>query len=348
MITYKGFYSKDGASWYEIPIESNWSIKKDWNKLDYFTFNSNYSLQAGYHISFYKNTPSKETLLFSGQIMKKGVSKHELYSYETVSYGLVLRSKYTKTFTKKSITYILKWIKSKTPTLTWNIGNIKTIINEIIFKEKTLLEMLSTIVYECYRRGILVDFYIQGKTVTFKPLPSTVKGYVIDSAYNYNYDFSVENLTTGYTITKNGKVVKVFRDTYLTALYGDILENYETNDKNVSPPTTKEIKSIVKNLAKQLNWLKLNNSSQSWSVGYLNGGVTNNQMQDHIANYLKMCNINGKLVQYKKSGKTHRSILYLIGNKYYRFPYTSQKMAVGFRDSAKALSKSGVIVIKKW
>jgi len=340
---YKMYISNDGGYMYnQINCGDDWTIKKDWNMLDYMTFSSEISLSIGTHVRFQNG----DVVLFTGQILKLSVDSSKINVYEALSYGLVLRSEVTKTFKNKTSSAILRWIRNRTPSLTFKIGNTTKKHTELVFEKKTMLEIIQNLIWIEYNLGNLIEFHIDDRLVTFKPLPGTVKGYTITNALDFSGDISFENVATGYTVTVNGKVVKVVNSEYLQALFGTIYVNQSlTQDSDKKPWTSTQIKKIVKGYSKKFYKLKYNEDTPNWATGYLNGESNDYLLSVHLMEYMKANNIGGQIVYYKKAGKTQYSVLYKIGNKTFRFPYSAYDYDAGFRDSTNALKGT---VLEDW
>jgi len=340
MNNYKLFISNDGGYNYkEIPAGNDWTIKKDWNKLDDFTFRSEKNLKIGTHVRFLNN----ETRLFSGQILKITTNNSRINNYEALSYGLPLRSKVTTTFKNKTSSAIVEWIKSKVPGLTWKIGATKKKHTTLAFEEKTLLEILQNLVWIEYNLNNLIDFNIDDRVVTFKPLPGEVKGYTISNAFDFSGDISFDNVVTGFTVTVNGKVVKTYNNDYLSAIFGTIYATKSlTQEKDQKAWTKKQIKTKIQTVAKRYKKLKYKANTPNWETGYLRGESNDYLLSIHLKRIMQGNNIPGAVVKYKKAGKTQYSIIYKAENETLRFPYTQYGYAAGFRDSRNALKATKI------
>jgi len=335
MNDYRLYAASDGGYIYtQIPCGEDWTIKKDWNKLDYFNFRSEAGLTLGTHIRFQNG----DEILFSGQVMKQTTNSNKIQDYECISYGLVLRSQVSKTFTNKKSSDIIEWIKSKTPTLTWSIGKTTKVHTSLVFENKTLLEIIQNLIWIEWNLGNLIDFRINDHTAVFKMLPGTVEGYTISDALDFSGNVSAENMVTGYTVTYNGKVVRVVNNQYLAAIFGPIYTNTTvSSDAKKYTWTSKEIKHIIIKYAKKFSKLKYNADTPNWETGYLKGESNDYLLSIYLKRYMKANGVGGKIVYYNKAGKRQYSILYKIGTKLYRFPYAKYNFDAGFRDSSKAL-----------
>jgi len=221
-LTVNLYYNKaKNNNFTSAPIFSDWKYKSEPNKAGLLTYKSPSSFIAGDHLKLVVDNEA----IFGGQVIKRTDKKNDFYSYEALDYKHYLLKEVTIDKRNISASSLLKLLSKKTSVLKWKIGNTKKKYIRLAFKNTTILSIINQLIWLEYKQAHnLIFFNVDyNATLTFKPYPQTMAGYIFTSALDYSTSLDYNDVRTGYELVDStGKVLYQANSKTLQAIWGDI------------------------------------------------------------------------------------------------------------------------------
>lgn len=312
----------------ERPMLDDWNIKRDWNKVGSLTFKSPDKLIPGTHVKLI--SPNHKN--FAGQVVKRSEKANDFYSYDCLDYKryLLTEVNYSGSGSKRSsdiLNYVKKYVSSP---IKFKITKTKNLFSNLVFSDKTVLEIISQLINLEFKKGTLIYFDVdENANLTFKPYPSTMKGYSLDSAISYNNSIDYSDIATSYAISEGTENKSTTSNKNLVNIWGNINlmsviektnnNNNNDNDSNIQSNESlsdSEIKKIVK---------QINKSFRSYKHTHSGGNCDCFCMSDKIFAKLKSNKIPCKILSYYSSSAssgTHRTVVVKYKSGWKDFDYS--------------------------
>ena len=340
---YRGTGGPEGRSnkFETIPVLNDWDLRKDDHKVDSLTFSSFEYFKPGEHVKLKVGGKLK----FGGQIYKPSSKNWGLYSYEALGYAQRLLTQISLvTKAKQRASDIVKYLFKKklidTSILTPKIKATKYKYPKMVFKKKTALEIIGTLIWLEYElTGDIIDFNVDANgTLTFRSQPSKVKGVEICEAVSKDFSVDYSNVVTGYTVydEKNEKITS-WKNELKSKIWGNVfvVESMYPETSSDSSSFGGDVKSVVSKVNKNLK----NTSYASCDCRCISG---------KIFEQLKSNQVPCKWVRYPSSYASsgyHDSVLVKDGSSWVDFDYTGMHKLY---NAISARSKSATWIIKQY
>ena len=328
-----------------MSVLRDWDLRKDNYKVDSLVFSCFENLKAGEHVKMSIGGVMK----FGGQIYKPGSKGWGIYTYEALSYAQRLLTQVNLVFDKAvRASDVVKYVFTKklvdTSILKPNIKNTKTKYQGLIFKKKTVLEVINQLIWlEWNKSKNIIDFNVDYDGVlTFKSQPATVKGVEISQAISTDFSMDYSDIATGYTLyDEKNKKLDSWKNSLASKIWGNIyivdslsktdnLDPSGSVDSTQSEDVTAIMNKINLNLRHYKHCIKCS-GCDCWC------------MSDKIFEQLKAHKITCKIVQYDSGYvNNHRTVRVKDPKKgWIDFDYTG--MSNGYKTTARSKTSNNII-----